>query len=201
MVAIRPVTSTGPVEGRVNPDSVHKLTEHTDAESCSRRRLIDNVFVPLVAGAETKIPPSPQDFVIAVAQSDEYEIEAARVAVVQSRDPRIISFAQMMVRDHTRTGEDLRRAVQASHLPAPDRAMSSDQASMLGSLQSVRGADFDKAYARQQVLAHAQAFAVEQSFATAGSDSNLRKAAQAALPTIKEHLKAVQQLSMQIGAS
>ena len=158
-------------------------------------------FVPLVAGAATKIPPSPQDFVMIVAQSDEYEIEAARVAVVQSRDPRIISFAQMMIRDHTRTGEDLRRAVQVSHLPAPDRAMSSDQASMLGSLQSVRGADFDKAYARQQVLAHAQAVAVEQSFATAGSDPNLRKAAQAALSTIKEHLKAAQQLSMQIDAS
>ena len=48
--------------------------------------------------------------------------------------------------------------------------MSSDQAMLLSGLQSLRGADFDKAYARQQILAHAQAIAVEESFANSGAD-------------------------------
>jgi putative membrane protein len=86
-------------------------------------------------------------------------------------------------------------------LPSPEPGTSSDQASLLSSLQSVRGPDFDKTYARQQELAHAQAVAVEESFATAGSDSNLRKAAQSALPSIRDHLKKAQQLRVDVGRS
>jgi putative membrane protein len=71
----------------------------------------------------------------------------------------------------------------------------------LGSLQSVRGPDFDKTYARQQELAHAQAFAVEESFATAGSDPNIRKVAQSVLPSIRVHLKMAQQLRADVGGS
>ena len=92
-------------------------------------------------------------------------------------------------------------AALASGLPLPGSGMSSDQAALLSSLQSFRGADFDKAYARQQALADAQAVAVEDSFATAGSDPNLRKAAQSALQTIRDHLKMAQQLRDQVGGS
>jgi hypothetical protein len=48
-------------------------------------------------------------------------------------------------------------------------------------------------------LAHAQAVAVEESFATAGSDPNLRKAPQSALPNIREHLKMAKQLRVDVG--
>jgi putative membrane protein len=44
---------------------------------------------------------------------------------------------------------------------------------LLSGLQGLRGRDFDKTYARQQELAHAQAVAVVESFAAAGSDPNL----------------------------
>jgi putative membrane protein len=89
----------------------------------------------------------------------------------------------------------------ASGLPAPDPGMSSDQAMLLSGLQGLRGRDFDKTYARQQELAHAQSVAVVESFATEGSDPNLRKAAQSALPSIREHLKMAQQLRVDVGGS
>jgi putative membrane protein len=151
--------------------------------------------------AQTPIPPSPKDFVMAAAQSNEYEIFAARVAVVQSLDLHVRTFAQEIIEQHGRLAEDLRKAASASGLPLPDPGMSSDQARLLSSLQSVRGSEFDKTYARQQELAHAQAVAVEESFAAAGSDSNLRKAAQSALPTIQDHLRKAQQLGVQVGGS
>jgi putative membrane protein len=77
--------------------------------------------------------------------------------------------------------------------------MSSDQATLLSSLQSLRGSEFDKTYARQQELAHAQAVAVEESFAMAGMDPTLRKAAQSALPSIRDRLKKAQQLLVDVG--
>ena len=126
---------------------------------------------------------------MAASQSDQYEVLAASVAAVQGQDPRVRTFAQEVIQEHTRLAEDLRKAAGASGLPPPELGMSSDQASLVSSLQSVRGPAFDKAYARQQELARAQAVAVEESFATAGSDPNLRKAAQSALPSIRDHLK------------
>ncbi|MCW6508340.1 DUF4142 domain-containing protein [Lichenifustis flavocetrariae] len=153
------------------------------------------------AQAQTPIPPSPQDFVMAASQSDHYEIMAAHLALVQGQDPRVRTFAEGMVRDHTRLNEDLRKAAIASGLPSPSPGMSSDQAALLSGLQSLRGADFDKAYTRQQVLAHTQAVAVEDSFAAAGAEANLKKAAQSAVPTIQDHLKMARQLSAEVGGS
>jgi putative membrane protein len=106
-----------------------------------------------------------------------------------------------MIQDHIRLSQDLRNPAVASGLPAPGSGMSSDQAMLLSGLQGLRGLDFDKTYARQQELAHAQAVAVVESFATAGLDPNLRKAAQSALPSIREHLKMAQQLRVDVGAS
>jgi putative membrane protein len=138
---------------------------------------------------------------MSAAQSDQYEIQAARDALAQSQDPRIRAFAQQMIDDHTHTGDSLRQATAASGLPPPPAAMSSDQAMMLSSLQSLRGADFDRAYARQQVLAHHQALAVEQGYATAGTDPNLRRLAQSAVPVIQQHLQMAEQLGVALGDS
>jgi len=135
------------------------------------------------------------------SQSDQYEVLAATVASAQGQDPRVRTYAQEMIRDHTRLGEDLRQAAIASKLPPPEPGISSDQASLLSSLQSLRGPDFDRTYARQQTLVHAQAVAVEESFAESGSDPNLQKAAKSALPSIREHLKKAQQLSVDVGGS
>ena len=55
------------------------------------------------------------------------------------------------------------------------------------------------AYARQQVVAHAAAVAVENSFAVAGANPGLRAAAQAALPIVRAHLMAARQLVADLG--
>jgi putative membrane protein len=149
--------------------------------------------------AQTAIPPSPKNFVAAALQSDRYEIMAASIAEVQTRDPHVLTFAREMIQEHARLAEELRQTAIASDLLPLEPGISSDQARLLSSLQSVRGQDFDKAYARQQELAHAEAVAVDESFAAAGADQNLRKAAQSALPTIRDHLKKAEQLSLEVG--
>lgn len=151
--------------------------------------------------AQTPIPPAPKDFVLAASESDRYEILAASLAIVQSQDARVRTFAQGMIRDHTRLADALRRAVTAAGLPQPAPGLSGDQAALLGSLQSMRGLEFDRAYARQQELVHAQAIAVEGSFAATGAEQNLRQAAEAALPTLQDHLEAARRLSAALGGS
>lgn len=153
------------------------------------------------AWAQTPIPPAPKDFLLMAAQSDHYEMLAASVALAQAGDPRVRAFAERMLQDHRHLEDDLRKAADLSGLELPATGMSSDQALLLSGLQSLRGPDFEKAYARQQVLAHTQAVAVQDSFAASGSDPHLRAAVQAALPTIRDHLKQAQQLKADLDKS
>ena len=147
-----------------------------------------------VAAAQTPIPPSAKDFAAMSAQSDAYEIQAGRTAAAQTTDPRVRAFAQQMILDHSQTSEALGKAAVAAGLPPPPPAMNADQSRMLSALQSQTGPDFDRAYVDQQVLAHTQALAVEQSFAAAGKEPNLRHTAEQAVPLIQHHLEMAQQL-------
>lgn len=153
------------------------------------------------AAAQTATPPTPMDFAASVAQSDAYEILAARDALAQSRDPQVQAFARMMIDEHERMGASLRQAVTAAGLSPPPEAMSGDQAALLSSLQSLSGPAFDKAYALQQVLAHHQAIAVVRSFAAGGAEPTLRAAAQAAAPMIQRHLELAEHLRAAVGGS
>ena len=138
--------------------------------------------------------PSPDDFANAAAQSDQYEIQAGRVALIQGMNPRVKMFAQHMIDAHLQTSAALLDAVRASGLKPPPPIMGADQARMLSALQSMKGADFDKAYATQQVNAHVAALVTEQGYARDGSDPNLRRAAQATVPMIQQHLRMTREL-------
>lgn len=87
-----------------------------------------------------------------------------------------------------------------SGLKAPEMAMSADQAQWLGALQSVKGADFDRLYLRQQKLAHGSALAVGTIYAKSGDDPELRQLATSTLPLMSSHGDMVNQVESKIGS-
>jgi putative membrane protein len=149
--------------------------------------------------AQPASPDPTKDFLQQAAGSDEYEITAGRVAVIEAQDPQVRSFAQQMIQDHTRTSQDLQSAATRSGREPPLKAMSGDQARMVLALQSLRGADFDKTYMTQQVLAHTQALVVQGGYARRGQDDNVRAVAQSTVPLIQGHLQMAQQMKAQLG--
>jgi putative membrane protein len=143
-------------------------------------------------------PPSSEDFAMASAQSDAYEIDAARVAEVEAQDPRIREIAKQMIQDHTTMRDALKAAALKSDLPPPPDIPNPDQARMLYALQSLKGHDFDREYVVQQVVAHQGALTVQEEYARIGTDPNLMQAANSALPMIRHHLDLVGQLKSSI---
>ena len=146
------------------------------------------VFGGQASLAQPSKPMPTRDFVQAAEASDQYEIEAAQDAIIQSHDPQVRAFAQQMIRDHAQTSQALQQAVLASGMTPPPMALNDDGQKMLSTLQSLREPDFDMAYWRQQALAHQSALVVEQDYASTGSDANVRRAAQSAVPIIQQHL-------------
>ncbi len=171
-----------------------------------RKIILASTAAALISAA---VPAAAQDtgsrqtreFVQAAAQSDQFEILEAQTVLTQSKDPRVLAFAQQMIRDHTATSQALRQATASAGLKSPPMAMGDDQAHMLGALQSLRGPDFDKAYVKQQAFAHRSALLVEQNYASSGDNPSLRQVASAATPAIGSHLAMAEQMRTAMGGS
>jgi putative membrane protein len=69
-------------------------------------------------------------------------------------------------------------------------------------LNPLKGTDFDKAYiSRVGLDCHKLAIAAFEKEVSNGQNADLKKAAQKALPTIKEHYQMVQQLASKKGVA
>lgn len=145
--------------------------------------------------------PTSQEFAQSAAQSDGYELAAAQAALAQSRAPQVRMFAQQMLADHARTAQAVRDAALATGLAPPQPHVGGDQMRFLASLQSLRGTEFDREYARQQVLAHTSTLTTMRSYATKGSDADLRRAATIAVPIIEHHLQMARQMKDAVGGA
>ena len=153
------------------------------------------------AGAQDPGSRATREFVQAAGQSDAFEMLEAQTVLGQSRDPQVRSFAQQMLRDHGQTSSALRDATARSGLKPPPMGVSTDQAQLLGALQSMKGREFDRAYFRHQALAHQSALVVEQGYAATGDDPAVRQAAASAVPLIYSHLAMAEQMRATLGGS
>ena len=66
---------------------------------------------------------------------------------------------------------------------------------MMDELQQTSGADFDRAYMRQQVVAHQTALNLHGNYARNGDTAALRAVASAAVPIVRQHLDRARQLA------
>ena len=150
------------------------------------------------AGAQEAGSRPTREFVQAAASSDQFEILSAETALTQSKNPDVRAFATHMLQDHQQLAQALVDAATRSGLKPPQMAMSSDQAQLLGALQSVSGKDFDTLYFKQQMLAHRSALAVEEMYAKSGDDPKVRQAATSAVPVISSHSEMADQAATKL---
>jgi putative membrane protein len=144
----------------------------------------------LVACSAASAAPSSADtdFVMKAGQAGMAEVAAGRMAEKQGQSAATKAFGKRMVTDHTKAGDELKRAAEKSGAKMPT-TMSDEQKQAGEKLAGLRGDAFDKAYAEQMVKDHEDAVALFQKESTSGSDSDLRTFAGKTLPTLQEHLK------------
>ena len=106
--------------------------------------------------AAADIPGADKDFVHDVAIANMAEIDMARLAQQHGASADVKKFAQMMVTDHTKAGDELKQfaALHRIEVPAQVDDDHRDKAEALGKKS---GMDFDRDYADAMVDGH-QAF-------------------------------------------
>jgi len=146
--------------------------------------------------------PAMQDFVQKAAIANMFEIQSSQLARDHSQNGDVKTFAQKMIDDHTKAGDDMKAAVNTANagLTVPD-ALDQQHKDMPDKLQSAKGADFDRQYVDIQVKAHDDTVQLFQSYADSGDNSAIQQFAQNTLPTLQQHQKMVQDLSDKLGSN
>lgn len=135
---------------------------------------------------------SDATFVKKAAISDMYEIQASQMAQTRAVSADVKTFASRMIADHTKTSDQLKSILSSKrNLKAPT-ALDAKHKALLSKLTSATGANFDSAYAQQQLQAHQQAVTLFTGESQNGKDPDLKNFASQTLPTLQQHLSMAQ---------
>lgn len=132
---------------------------------------------------------APADYVAAAGASDLYERQSSQLVLQSTRDSGIRSFANMMIKDHTKSTAEVKAAAARAGVKAPPPMLNPAQTEMMAQLRDERGAARDAAYVAQQKAAHGQALAVHQAYAKDGTAAPLKAAAAKIAPVVQHHIE------------
>jgi len=126
-------------------------------------------------------------FASKAAQAGHAEVEAGKIATSRSSNPEVKKFAEQMITDHSKAGQELEQISRAKGvtLPAePDAA----HKKLAARLQTLEGPAFDRVYISEAgVKDHAAVVKLFQTQTKNGKDAELKGFAEKTLPTIQHH--------------
>lgn len=134
----------------------------------------------------------PQEFVDKASSAGIVEVELAKLALAKSTMAEVRHFAQIMIEDHTAANAELRKLATAKGLSMPDEPtlMKRSKAYVL-EMQAMKS--FDEDYAKNQLKAHTDTLELFRRAANS-SDNDVKKFADAMVPTLEHHFSMSQTL-------
>ena len=150
------------------------------------------------AGTATQLTDSDKAFAIKAATGGKHEVELGRMAATQASNSEVKAFANRMVQDHSRAGDELMQLTSRLGISLPaEEDITFKQ--MFDRLSKLKGADFDRAYMNEMVEDHKKDADEISTYASSGTNSDLKAWASKMLPTVREHLQLAQDLEQKVG--
>jgi len=127
-------------------------------------------------------------FVKQATESGRKEVNTARDALPQLKDPHLRELAEMLVKDHSAANERLSKLAETKGWPVP--APKTVPPASSGTASS----DFDARFTAEMIAGHEKSLALYRAQASDGEDKDLRRFASETLPTIEHHLAELKSL-------
>jgi putative membrane protein len=151
---------------------------------------------PPAPGAKPASPDAP--FIGAAAMDGLAEVEHSRLAVRKASSPQVKRFAQRMVDDHQKAGDELKRLASQKEVTLAAKLDDQHQATH-DDLAKLQGPAFDQAYMSHIVKAHLQAVVTFQQEVENGKDPDVKTWAARMLLTLQEHVKLASSIDATVG--
>ncbi|MGI4843796.1 MAG: DUF4142 domain-containing protein [Janthinobacterium lividum] len=124
------------------------------------------------------------------------EVETGKLALSKSQNAEVKTFAQQMIDDHGKALSELQTLAQTKGVTLPTE-LDAKHKSMAAKLEKLSGDAFDKEYMKMAGLKdHKDTHAKLQKISKSAKDPDVKAAAEKTIPTVEQHLKAAQQMSM-----
>ena len=137
-------------------------------------------------------------FMMMAAQGGMAEVAWAQAALNRAVSPAVKTYAQQMIDDHTKAGEELKELANAKGVTLP-ADMDAKQRAMLDKLNQKSGADFDRMYVKESgVKAHEKMAQMFRKQMDKGQEAELQSFVSRTLPVVEMHLRMAR--SMKMGA-
>jgi putative membrane protein len=133
-------------------------------------------------------------FVKKALQGGMAEVQLGQLTLQKSNNDQVKQFAQRMIDDHTKLGEQMKPVAQQLGVSEPNDLSKKDK-STIAKLQGLSGPAYDQAYIRDMVKDHKQDLSDFQTEASSGQDQTVKDAANQGSKVIAQHLQMVQQLA------
>jgi putative membrane protein len=141
------------------------------------------------------------------------EVKLGQLAMEHAQSSQVKEFAQMMVRDHSKAGNELKQAVSRHNVSMPT-ALDDEHQRLYDRLSKLHGSEFDREYMQAMVDGHMKVESLIESrtrpqsradrshgaTGTTGTtadtqlDVTVNQWANKALPTVEQHLQKAQQI-------
>lgn len=153
----------------------------------------------VLAGAKTNTSRqvSDQTFAKKADQGNLAEVKLAQLAQSKSQSPTVRDFAQRIISDHTQANDKLKDAASQANVNLPAQPSPKQQATY-DRLSKLSGAQFDRAYARDQVKNHEHDIAEYQREAKDGTSPQIKQFAQNTLPILHQHLTLAREMARNV---
>ncbi|HEX7636762.1 MAG TPA: DUF4142 domain-containing protein [Burkholderiaceae bacterium] len=152
------------------------------------------------ASAPVKLTHQDSSFLKDAAEAGNAEVEGSRLAESRTQNADVKSFAQMMVDDHTKAGDELKNLAQEKGVKVSDKPSLTKQAE-IKLLSKAKDASFDKHYVNTiGVKAHEDTIKLFQKEIAKGKDADIKAWASKTLPTLQHHLEAANTLKAKTDA-
>jgi putative membrane protein len=136
-----------------------------------------------------------RDFVAEMIAGGQAEVELGKLAEEKSSNKQVKDFAAMMVRDHTKAGEDLKAVAGTARVDLTQaNADTDDHHDLRERLSKLSGAQFDREYIKAMVDDHENAVNDVEDKANGGDNPEIKAWASKTLPTLKTHLERAKQI-------
>ena len=129
---------------------------------------------------------SDQTFLKEAAEGGLAEVELGQLALEKSSNEDVKRFAQLMVEDHGKANEDLKQLATQKGVSLPSEPTAKQKAKK-EQLSKLSGDEFDRAYMSDMLKDHRTDIAAFEKESDSGKDSDIKKFASQALPTLRAH--------------
>src|SRR5215218_7845046 len=175
-------------------------------------------------GQASQLNSSDEKFITEACRGGKNEVKMSKLAVDRAQNQQVKQFAQRMVDDHGKAGEELKTLASSKGVTLPDKDEitsttgetdrtqvrektdgahnDKDMADFKREwqkLESATGAEFDRQYVGMSVKCHEKSVKEFEKASKSAEDSEVKSFAAKTLPTLREHLTQVRSLQSQVG--